>query len=192
LQTSGAGNNARLIGSPRINWVDDLSSGFVFDGILSDLSVFTRNLTANEISGIRDFGLVGNEPGLQASYRLNEASGLSVVDSTGKNANGTLGLNSVSTTMPSRTTLRSESFNQSAQSHIDLNGDRIDDLVFNAAYASDPSNIADTGALYIGYGSPSRIALPPAYDHEDKWLTRDAGGGRKQSGNSRFGVLPAG
>ncbi len=62
-------------------------------GRLDDLRVWDTVRTETEITSNRGAALVGDEPGLHAYYRFNEAGGATIVDETPNELNGALGGN---------------------------------------------------------------------------------------------------
>ncbi len=158
--------DALILGRERLDLAGNLSSTQNFDGVLADFSVFNRALGSDEVRAIRRNGLLGNENGLHAWYQLAESTGNVLLDTTGRNANGQLGRNAspAATTFPARVRLLDESLSLFGAPAHDINGDRVDDLVIGAPFASDIGGVADTGALFVAYGSPSRISLPGSYD----------------------------
>jgi Concanavalin A-like lectin/glucanases superfamily len=61
-----------------------------FQGVIDEVSVWNRALTAGEIQTNRNLPLVGNEPNLIAYWRLDEGVNTTAADSTGLGHTGTL------------------------------------------------------------------------------------------------------
>ncbi|MEQ1825436.1 MAG: LamG-like jellyroll fold domain-containing protein, partial [Pirellula sp.] len=133
-------------------------------GTMSELSIFERVLSPAEIAELARAGLRGDEIGLHAWYRFAESSGDAVVDSTGRHGNGTLGLASIADSKPVRVANYEFDLSKTSNNVVDLNGDRISDVVIAAAHAESLDQIAKAGVLYVAGSNATRVALPTNFD----------------------------
>ncbi len=153
-----------------------------FKGDLSDLSFFNRALSDAEVRSISQGNLTETMVGLRARYKLDEASGTALVDATGQNPDGQLGISSISNSTPNRGTFFTAEHSQSSQPFLDLNNDQVSDLAIAAAFSNVGANAS--GRISVVSGARAPRTLPATFDVLENWsitgnsFVRDTGTGQ--------------
>ena len=79
------------INAPIIIGRSNPDSTFFFDGIIDEIAVFNRALSADELRAIMNTKLTGSEPNLKAYWDFDAGAGQTVADVSGHGNNGILG-----------------------------------------------------------------------------------------------------
>ncbi len=154
-----------------------------FEGDLSDLSIWSRALTFSEIQSLYSGNMKSSDPVLRAWYKLDEASGLELIDSTGRNANGRLGKPNDPSSLPTRTVRPDRQRSLPLQPNVDLNADGVSDVVIGASFSS--STGPKSGQIHFLYGERASQKLPAVFDVLENWSVAGSGSFVKDTGTGR-------
>jgi len=87
------------VGSTRFGFIGDGSeatsfngsrNNIYYDGVIDEVRIWHTTRSGAQINSVKDVCLAGNESGLAAYYKMDEASGTTLNDLSGNNNNGTL------------------------------------------------------------------------------------------------------
>ncbi len=154
-----------------------------FEGDISDVSIWNRALSFDEIQSLISGNITVNSPGLRAWYKLDEPSGIALIDATGRNANGRLGKVNDTLSLPTRTIRLVPQQSLPDQPNVDLNADGIADLVIGATLRS--TNVPKAGEISFLYGERVSRALPSVFDVLENWSVAGSGSFVKDLGTGQ-------
>ncbi|MEQ1825946.1 MAG: LamG-like jellyroll fold domain-containing protein, partial [Pirellula sp.] len=160
-----------------------ISPSTAFDGDIGEVTVWNKGLTLDDARRIQQGRVSITDPGLKAWFRLDEPSGVDLIDSTGLNANGRLGVSTNPNSLPTRTRTFLPISVLPSQPNVDLNADGLSDLVIGEAYGGSLSRNA--GRINVLYGQRRPRVLPTSFDVLENWSVAGSGSFVKDSGTGQ-------
>ena len=130
-------------------------------GDLADLTFWDRALTATEIHEVMNGNFTASDPGLRGWYQFRGESGTTVTDSGPNEFHGVVAAGAAAPVFVKQETLVGSLAHSAG---LDLNGDRINDLVINAPLATGVDSEPAVGRTYAVYGGLERLTIPSSFE----------------------------
>ncbi len=172
-QPLNVADNYLVLGNDVNSAAYGLNSNGRFEGDLTNVSIWGRALSLSEVRAVRDGQMIGNEIGLRAWYKLDEANGLTLTDASGRSPDGRLGKVNDVPSLPTRLAQFDPRPGLPPQPYIDLNADGLSDLVVSAAFGE--TSVANAGRINVIFGTRAKQTLPTQFDVLENWSVAGSG-----------------